>query len=173
MSESHRLFYALWPDDATRAALASLQQITSGKQTRYQNLHITLAFLGKQPASLLPTFRHILTHLPAAPMTLTIDRVSYFARNRIAWAGMHHVPQPLISLQQALVRELVQQRITFDDSTQFRPHVTLARDSKPPPDVPFMPIVWKVAHIALVKSVTHAEGAQYEVLASHWLAPDP
>jgi 2'-5' RNA ligase len=172
MSESHRLFYALWPDDATRAALAGLQLATSGKQTRYQNLHITLAFLGKQPASLLPTFTHILAHLPAAPMTLILDRVGYFVRNRIAWAGMHHVPEELTALQKALVRDLTQQQIAFDDRAQFKPHVTLARDSDAPPDLPFEPIVWKVVQIALVKSTTHADGVQYDVLASNWLTPD-
>ncbi len=172
MPASLRLFYALWPDDATRAALAKLQLLTTGNSTRYENLHITLAFLGQQPAQRAPRLEHILAHLPIAPMTLVLDRVGYFVRKRIAWAGMHNVPDTLIQLQKRLMHDLVQEGIEFYDRTGFRPHVTLARDSDAPPDLPFEPIAWNVTQIALVQSVTLPGGVRYDVLASHCLDED-
>src|SRR6476661_5320556 len=102
-SDTVRLFYALWPDDATRTALLHLQTRLQGRKTPYDKLHVTLAFLGSQPVSVLPTLHDILADLPASPLTLTLDRLSYFTKNRIAWAGMHDVPETLLLLQRALV----------------------------------------------------------------------
>lgn len=165
---SLRLFFALWPDANTRAALARLQ-FMRGRKVPYENLHITLAFLGQQPATLLPLLKDILAHLPRTEIVLTLDRLSYFNRNRIAWAGMHQVPDALPELQQTLAQELVKHGIAFDNGKNFKPHVTLVREAQPPPDTAFTPIVWQADHLALVQSVTLAEGPRYEVLASRWL----
>ena len=45
-TETLRLFFALWPDDPTRSALAQLQTPIRGRITPYEHLHLTLAFLG-------------------------------------------------------------------------------------------------------------------------------
>lgn len=165
--ESLRLFYALWPDAATRTALTALQATMSGNTTRHENLHVTLAFLGQQPVTLLPMLKDVLIALPKPDMTLVLNRVGYFARRRIAWAGMHLTSEPLIDLQRTLTRELSQRGVAFDERVNFKPHVTLARDTAPPADIPFEPIVWHVQEVALVESVTHAGGVRYRVLASH------
>ena len=49
-ADSHlpRLFYALWPDAAARAALAAWQASLGGAPTRPDKLHLTLAFLGRR-----------------------------------------------------------------------------------------------------------------------------
>lgn len=164
--QSKRLFYALWPDDATRTALMALQAHVQGRKTAYQNLHLTLAFLGQQPASLLPALTTILARLPSMPLQLTLDRVGYFTQKRIAWAGMHAVPEGLLALQRALVQELQQHCIAWDGRVGFRPHVTLARDAASLADFAFDPIAWRADHVALVESVTNPEGAVYRVLAS-------
>jgi len=90
--EQLRLFYALWPDKATRDALANLQLSIRGRIILPQNLHITLAFLGDQPVWLLPTLRTILEGLNFPRIDLKIDRIGFFARSRIAWAGMGKQP---------------------------------------------------------------------------------
>lgn len=164
-SESLRLFFALWPDDLTRGELVQLQQSIQGRRIPYGNLHITLAFLGQQPASQLPVLKEILMHLPSMPLSLTLDRVAYFSRNRIAWAGMHAVPDSLVALQQNLAQALTQAGISFDNQPKFKPHITLARDAAPPPDVVFTPITWNANHAALVQSVMKPGGSNYEVLA--------
>lgn len=170
--ESLRLFYALWPDDLTRGELVRLQQAIQGRKIRYSNLHITLAFLGQQPVAQLPALKDILMHLPSTSITLTLDRVGYFSRNRIAWAGMHEPPDTLVGLQQQLTQSLTQHGITFDSELKFKPHITLARDAAAPLDSIFTPIVWQADQIALVQSVMKPEGPSYEVLASRRLDAD-
>jgi 2'-5' RNA ligase len=161
-----RLFYALWPEDATRTGLMQLQQAMHGRKSPYGNLHITLAFLGLQPAERLPLLKDILTHLMAAPIQLTLDRVGYFPRKRIAWIGMHEGPQSLLDMRRALVDALVKDNVWFDGESSFKPHVTLARDAELPPDLVFTPITWQATEIVLVQSITHAEGPEYRILAS-------
>jgi 2'-5' RNA ligase len=168
-SESLRLFFALWPDDATRTALMRLQAPMRGRIIPYENLHMTLAFLGTQPAELLPTLKEILERLPPLTATLTVDRVGYFTRNRVAWAGMHEAPDALTGLQKALAQAITQRGIAFDNQHAFKPHVTLARDAALPPDLAFEPVVWRADKVALVQSATQREGAIYRVLATRSL----
>ncbi|HJV52736.1 MAG TPA: RNA 2',3'-cyclic phosphodiesterase [Noviherbaspirillum sp.] len=170
--EMLRLFYALWPDDLTRGELRRLQQSIHGRKTSYANLHITLAFLGQQPATLLPALKDILMHLPRTALSLTLDRIGYFSRNRIAWAGMHAVPDALPGLQQSLAQALTQNGIAFDSQLRFKPHITLARDAAPPLDIVFDPIAWQANHVALVQSVMKPEGSTYQVLEARRIDTD-
>jgi 2'-5' RNA ligase len=171
-SESLRLFFALWPDAETAAALMRLQNGMQGRLIPYANLHITLAFLGPQPAALLPELKGILTRLPRTEITLSLDRVGYFRRNRIAWAGMHAVPEALLALQQHLAGALQEHKVPFDNSHDFKPHITLARDAAPPPDTAFDPIVWHANHVALVESTAAPKGSSYRILASRAIDKD-
>jgi 2'-5' RNA ligase len=149
-----------------------LQATMQGQMTRYENLHVTLAFLGQQPAALLPDLKQILERLPRADITLKLDRIGYFTRKRIAWAGSHKVPENLLTLQQQLANALASLELTTDIREDFKPHVTLARETTPPPDTAFTPIVWHVNRIALVKSETLSSGVRYELLASRPLDRD-
>jgi RNA 2',3'-cyclic 3'-phosphodiesterase len=160
------LFYALWPDEATRADLARLQKRIQGRLTRPQNLHLTLAFLGPQPEALLPLLRSILTHLEIAPMELNIDRLGYFSKNRIAWAGMHTTPEPLSHLQNMLAQELIRKGIPCEIGKAFRPHITLARRADAPSDLPFLPFRWHADQIVLAQSPLAGDEPLYRVLAS-------
>lgn len=163
---SLRLFYALWPDGATSSALQQLQAPMHGRRTAFSNLHMTLVFLGQQPAALLSDLKDILARLPQTELSLTLDRVGYFPRNRIAWVGPSNTPDELASLHRELVQALKDRKVAFNDQHTYRPHVTLARDAALPPDLTFNPIVWHATEVALVQSTTTAEGPIYQVLAS-------
>lgn len=167
--ENLRLFYALWPDQATRAALMRLQSALTGRRIAPGNLHLTLAFLGMQSSALLPQLEHILSQLASPAIELVLDSLGYFPKHRIAWAGMQQVPEPLETLQQALTAALLQQQIRFDQLSRFKPHITLARAAHVPTDSACHPIIWRADHIALVQSTTLADGPQYRVLASRRL----
>jgi len=165
-SDSLRLFYALWPDDATGSSLLQLQASMRGRLVPYSNLHMTLVFLGQQPAALLSDLKDVLLHLPAEEVSLTLDRVGYFTRNRIAWAGSLKAPDSLFNLQRNLVSALTERKIVFNSEHNYKPHVTLARDAELPADLAFDPIVWKATEVALVQSTTRPEGPEYRVLAT-------
>lgn len=166
---SLRLFYALWPDDDVRAELMRQQALIQGSKTRYVNFHLTLAFLGQQPAALLPVLKSILEQLPQSAFTLVLDRIGYFTQKKTAWSGMHAVPDALTLLHHALAEALVQNNTGFHPPAEFRPHVTLARNADTPDELPFSPIVWTCNHVALVESITEPDGVVYRVLASRFL----
>jgi RNA 2',3'-cyclic 3'-phosphodiesterase len=167
--ENLRLFYALWPDQATRSALMCLQSGVVGRPIPPGNLHLTLAFLGMQSSALLPQLEHILSQLASPAFELVLDRLGYFPKHKILWAGMQQVPEPLETLQQALIAALLQHRICFDQQSRFKPHITLARAAQLPTDSACTPIIWRTDHIALVQSTTLADGPHYRVLASRRL----
>lgn len=148
-----KLFFALWPDARTRAALTRLQEPVAGRLTPPDKLHLTMAFLGPQPISRVPALLDILAGIALPPMRLQLDCYGYFTRPRIAWAGMRDVPRPLLDVQGALMRRLEEQGFSPATHSEFRPHVTLAREAKaaPPQDVT-EPVLWEVKELALVES---------------------
>jgi 2'-5' RNA ligase len=144
----------LWPDDATRDALAALQAPVSGRLTPPGKLHLTLAFLGHVPADVTPALLAIRDRLDVPPMHLAIDCYGYFARPRIAWAGMTQVPAGLVALHEELVRELEAAGFSAATHGAFKPHVTLAREARQaPPQVPAAPVAWTVDRAVLVESL--------------------
>lgn len=161
-----RLFFALWPDDATRAALAGLQRGLRGRLTAPENLHLTMAFLGARPAAIVPDLCAILDELPPRDVTLAIDRLGYFARSGIAWAGMREAPAALRDWQAELVGRLAAQGIANDREFGFTPHVTLARSAAPISAEPVETILWPRPRLVLVRSETRPEGARYAVIAA-------
>jgi 2'-5' RNA ligase len=167
-----RIFYALWPDDATRSALSRLQAPMQGRITPAEDLHLTLVFLGTQATASLPALLALMAKLPAAAITLKLDCLGYFPRNGVAWAGMQHAPDTLAALNQALLAALAQQNIAVDPNARFKPHITLARDAAASAAAPDMtPIVWRADHVALVQSTGSGTAPRYRLLASRRLEP--
>lgn len=151
----HKLFFALWPDDLARAALARLQQGLQGRLIPRDKLHLTMAFLGQQPASALPRLRDILCDMVVPPMTLEIDCYGYFKRPRIAWAGMSAPPPALLAVQAELMAKLAAAGFSTTTHGDFKPHITLARDATAaPPIFAGPPLRWEVRTLALVESLT-------------------
>ncbi len=170
MNETARLFYALWPDEQTRAHLRRLQESVIGRKVSPENLHLTLAFLGNQAKSLLPMLVRLLDKLPAQGFTLGIDRYGYFSKPRVAWAGPSETPAPLLTLQQALMEELNAARVPLKNDEKFRPHVTLARDANSLNE-PFAPgIPWRVSKIMLIQSIQVRGGVIYSPIMEKALA---
>lgn len=173
-SASLRLFYALWPDEATRTALAGLLtppgQPGHGRPTAPENLHLTMAFLGMQPAQVVPALEQVLHAISFPELRLQLDRYGYFQRARIAWLGMKHPPPSLLQLQRELSAALRQCGIGHDKESTFRPHVTLARNAPAAPSGKEAGIIWQAPQLALVHSTTTPHGPIYQVLAQR--APD-
>ena len=170
MNNTARLFYALWPDDATRAHLKRLQESVLGRKVSPEHLHLTLAFLGNQAKSLLPGLATLLDKLPGQGFTLGLDRYGYFSKPRVAWAGPSETPAQLLDLQQALVRELGEMAMPLKPEGTFRPHVTLARDANSLNE-PFAPMVpWRVGKIALIQSIPVRGGVIYSPIVEKALA---
>lgn len=150
----HKLFFALWPDEVVRQALLRLQLPVRGRLIPPDKLHLTMAFLGQQPAEALPVLLDILqaTHVP--PLQLTLDCYGYFKRPHIAWAGMSVVPQDLLAAQGELMARLEAAGFSAATHGEFKPHITLAREAQEAPgEFRAEPVVWKVRGLALVESM--------------------
>lgn len=162
----HRLFYALWPDALVAERLEGLQAGVAGKKTQRQDFHLTLAFLGEQPAQALPVLESVLNRLSSPDMTLVLDRYGCFKRLDLLWAGMSSVPQALFDLQLSLSMALRASGIAFKQETAFRPHITLARKVKTMPETDFSPIVWSAYSLVLARSESMPGEGRYRILAS-------
>ncbi|SFU98098.1 2'-5' RNA ligase [Pseudoduganella namucuonensis] len=166
MITNHKLFFALWPDDSARAALARLRALAPGRHIAPEKLHLTLAFLGRQPSTALPGLLGILERLEAPELPLRIDCLGYFARPRIAWAGMTRPPAALAALQAALMAELEAAGFPPSIHDGFKPHVTLAREAgTAPAETAFEPVAWRAREVALVESFPSGEYAPIAVKA--------
>jgi 2'-5' RNA ligase len=152
---SLKLFFALWPDAPTRDALARLQAPVAGRHTPRDKLHLTMAFLGQQPADALPTLLDILEAVPVPPMRLVVDCYGYFTKPRIAWAGLTAPPDALLAMQVDLMARLEAAGFSTATHGAFKPHITLARDARhAPPGEVAAPVAWDVRELVLVESVT-------------------
>ena len=168
-TQQHRLFFALWPDAATRAALTEVQAGIAGALTRAEKLHLTLAFLGQQPASALPALCQVLERVPARALTLQLDTRGYFTSQRIAWAGMQTVPPDLLALRGALMQALAAGRFVPEfEEDRFKPHVTLARKASATTTADFAPIRWRATQMVLAESSTG--NGEYRIVAARQLS---
>ncbi|MBA5689785.1 RNA 2',3'-cyclic phosphodiesterase [Rugamonas apoptosis] len=148
------MFFALWPEPAERDALAPWQTLVRGRPVVTANLHLTLAFLGWQPAAAVAPLMAILDELSVPPLRLEFDMLGYFSGQRIAWAGMRAPPPALLALQEQLTGALARAGFTADSHGPFRPHVTLTRHAPAPEALITTPVIWQHAQVALMRSGT-------------------
>jgi len=180
MAEPNRLFFALWPDDATRAALdeagrklkARLQP--GGRLEKPERLHATLLFLGDAvPAQEEATALQIASLLKADPFTLTIDRAGTFSRrSKLWWLGSSQASREALALHDALRARLRVAGVSYDLKT-FTPHVSFLRDAgKALATTPIAPIRWKVDDFVLARSQLDPQPARYDVIGRFKLEPE-
>jgi RNA 2',3'-cyclic 3'-phosphodiesterase len=163
-----RLFFALWPDATTRAAIAALARDvgreTGGRAVAADNAHLTLAFLGEQPVDIVPKLCASASGVELSAFRFALDEIGCFSKTGIAWLGTSAVPSELIALHGDLARALVSLGIALD-ARPFAPHLTLARriGTAVRRRLP-QPIVWNMASFALVASELDRGGARYRVI---------
>jgi RNA 2',3'-cyclic 3'-phosphodiesterase len=164
---TRRLFFALWPDDEVRAALASLAREQIHKQARRvvaDNLHITLAFPGNVTARVQACLEAAAGQLSGASFELSIDRLGYWSGPRIIWAAPSQTPPELWSLAAAL-REILAACGLEPENRPYQAHITLARKASQALDVTrTAPVPWSIRQFCLVESVSEPAGVRYRVL---------
>ena len=72
-----RLFFALWPDQASIAATAALAQqvalASAGRAVPAANIHLTLAFLGHQPNTSVVSIMRAIAGIDEPAFDLGLD----------------------------------------------------------------------------------------------------
>ena len=169
-----RLFYALWPDDATRAQLAEAAltiDIRDGRAVRPENLHMTLHFLGEVDGDVAGELAAMTTAFEIAAFALEIGDTGWWRGARVAWLASLATPPELDQLFVHLQDYLHACGMAPDDRP-FRPHITVARKVRRAPRVSgSISVRWWVDDFALIASQTDPAGARYEVLNRWPLGP--
>lgn len=191
---TRRLFFALWPDERMRAAMAQATreaaQASGGRLVPAANLHVTLAFLGSVPQRRLAQLAAIARRaaVPASPgepspgsdgpgLDLVFERLEYWRAAHVLCAAPAALAPPVAALAGRLRARLTEGEFAPDPKTPqpagsniarpFRPHVTLARRAlRPPRSMAMAAVAWSFAQFVLVASETHPQGAEYRVLES-------
>jgi RNA 2',3'-cyclic 3'-phosphodiesterase len=175
------VFFALWPDEAQRAALvhatAKALRACGGRPVAAANLHVTLCFIGSVPlvqaAELGAVGRQVAASrsTAAGPVTLDFERLEHWARPQLlcALTAAPESAQPSAApdLARALGRRCAAAGFS-PDLKPFRAHVTLARKVlKARIEARIRPVRWEFASFALVESRTLASGPLYSVVESY------
>ena len=164
-----RVFFALWPDDATRHAIERAcrraVRLSGGRPTAKRNLHITVAFLGDVDDEQLERAARV-PPIEVGPIELELDVLGYFPVPRVLWLGPRNVPPALQALERSLWEGL--EREGFEREPRiYRPHLTLARRARAVEGETISPVRWRIDTLTLVESVPMHRNVHYEPLR-HW-----
>jgi len=165
-SPTVRLFIALWPSDAERAAIAQWQAQwlwpERASVVRAERLHITLHFLGDVAPQRIADLKYVLKPVPAPGFDLHFGKPDIWQHGTavlrpdnspVTLRGLH----ARIGLALAAIEMPVEER-------PYRPHVTLARrasGAKPPPVE--ADVAWE-ARSGFVLAQAPGGGRGYEIL---------
>jgi 2'-5' RNA ligase len=163
---NHRLFFALWPDDAVRmridamAAAVERTHASGGRRLRRDRLHLTVRFLGDfapLPEGLLDAARDAASRVEGEAFVLTLDRAGSFRGSRVWWLGCGDCPAALHGLWIGLGQALREADVPVRPHPQFSPHVTIQRNvRKALAPTPVEPIAWPVSDFVLIDSQAEA-----------------
>jgi len=173
LEASHRLFFALWPGDEVRAAMAQRAQAMEsecapgGRPTAPARYHMTLRFLGSfrpLPEAVIDRAIAAADTLQMPAFELALDHAGRFERSRVWWLGCAPSPE-LQSLHERLGAALASRGL-HPESTPFAPHVTIGRNPRQwrQPRA-FEPLRWPVHAFVLVDS---AAGAPAYRIVRRW-----
>ena len=175
---SQRLFFALWPDPGLQRELARRAAEALGhrraRPTPAANLHVTLAFLGEVDAAARACAEAAAGRVTAAPFTVSLDRLGYWGRRGLLWAGPSQPPPAMAGLAADLGEALAADCGFERERRPFQAHITLARKvPKMPGRLAMAPLEWPVARFVLVASELGPGGATYTIVGEWPLTDDP
>lgn len=181
--QTFRAFLALDLPDPTRDTLEALSDETrAGRAVPWENLHLTLHFLGEQPTDLLEEAHARLSALSLPAPDLEFDGLGGFGTPARSIAALVKPNTVLSALHTSTATALRRAGIT-PEKRRFRPHVTILRTGlragRPSPVEesqlhrflttfagkslpPFRPET-----LTLYRSTLRADGPVYDPLASY------
>jgi len=160
-----KLFFALWPDDKTRLALARLGrslEIEGYKTVPPYNFHVTLLFIGHVDEASELLIKESVNSITAEPFLITFDRLSYWINPKVLCLTCRQPAQQIMALAQRL-NDAVTNVGLATDAKPYNPHVTLARHVSSFVERDCDPLVWRAESFCLVESCSSIDGVIYQV----------
>ena len=173
-----RLFIALPLPETARTTLEALQtRFPTGRAVPFDNLHLTLSFLGDQSDDTAEAVHTALDSLRAPAQRLTLsDGTIYGGRHGQAIALEADGGADLITLHSRVLSRLRGAGVA-PERRRFRPHVTLARMGGRENAGPVLAVLASATvgpflcdAVSLFSSTLHPDGAIHEELARYPLA---
>ena len=172
--EQHRLFFALWPNDALRTQLLGLsarlktREDLAGRWLEPAKYHATLHFLGDSSEfrrDQTEAARRAAGRLRLTAFDWSLDRVdSFHGAQPPCVLRSASDPPALLQLWQQLREALILEGLGKSLVGQFTPHVTLAYGRRVLPEpIAIPPLLWTVDSLALIHSGSTLK--HYELLA--------
>jgi 2'-5' RNA ligase len=163
-----RVFFALWPDAATREAIESFTRDAvaecGGKPVATDKFHMTLRFIGAADAGAMSRMRRAAERVHTEPLRFKLDQLGFWPEPAVFWLGCRKAPDMLLRLVVNLNTELGSEGFLVE-TRPFKPHVTLARHARRAPEMELHePVEWVSDRFVLVGSRTDENGATYTVL---------
>lgn len=157
-----RLFFALWPDaQLQQTLLQAAQQLSGGRPTRAETVHMTLAFMSEVADSALPALQDMASCMRSAPFDVQLDQLDIWSPPGVALLSPSAPPTALLQLAEGL-QDGVRQLGVAVDRRPFRPHITLRRRMPQRMAVQTIPpLSWTVRDFVLVQSMLDERGPAY------------
>lgn len=159
-------------------------RLPAASWTKPESQHLTFAFLGEQPESLVePLAQRLAPALAAIPrFEARLRSCGFFPharRARVGWIGIE--PESGFASIATVVREIVTASGIPLDRAEFRPHLTLVRmkDPWPPASIElfsqtlrdYASDAFEMREVTLFSSQLHPSGAVHTALKTFALAP--
>ena len=165
-----RLFFALACPPGLAEAVCNWRDSVGveGRPVDQANLHLTLAFLGNQPAAAVNGLKQLADTVRVDAFTLQLDQLQMIGKD-FACLIPSQSPALLMSLVEQLHAGLSAFGVVLD-TRPFLPHVTLSRQVRASPDMQPQAFQWPVRRFGLYVSENTSRGVHYRELASWPLA---
>lgn len=165
-----RLFFALSCPSDLADAICNWRDshALGGRPVAQANLHMTLAFLGNQPATAVDGLKQLANSLRVDAFLLQLDQLQMIGKN-FACLVPSQSPSPLNQLVEQLHAGLSTHGVMLD-ARPFLPHVTLSRQVHALPDIQPPAFHWPLHRFGLYRSENTSSGVHYSELASWPLA---
>ena len=174
---AQRLFFAFWPEEAARAALAHATakavRYSGGRPVPAANLHVTLAFLGSVPEQRIAELQQLAAAQAAQcarerAIVLSFDRFDYFRRAQVLCVLATEDDAAAAQRLASALQDASAAAGFNPDLKPFRAHVTVARKVLHAAHLPALrPVAWHFADFALIDSRTEPSGPVYSVMESY------
>jgi len=164
-----RLFFALWPSDATREKIIEFDDLLTDprlKKVATKNLHVTLVFLGLLDEKQEKNIIKAASNLAASPINMQFDQLTLWQQKRgILCLTSTSQPESLLTLVKQLQDGVSEQGIELEQRP-YTAHITLARNLKQLPEINVEAISWHSDTFVLVHSVSTEHGVDYQIINS-------